>query len=112
MQDGKILNSLYHNLRRGYYDPNMLLHHSDVYYVRAALMAKAWVLLSGNSPKIVQDEVSKMSLETLGNILREEGLLKYHEYGIPRWYARKWLNEGLSKRQAVKFARSVQRRYV
>jgi len=107
---GKILSELYRNLRKDHYDPDMLLHHSDVYYVRAGLMADEWVLLEGTAPPEVKEAVSKMSLEALGEILREEGMLRYYEYGIPRWYARKWLSEGLSKRKAVERIQRIQRK--
>ncbi len=111
MQVGRILSELYHNLRKEHYDPNMLLHHSDVYYVRAGLLAHTWVILTGNAPQVVQDAVRKMPLEDLGKILREEGLLKYYEYGIPRWYAKKWLQEGLTHKQAVDRIQRIQRKH-
>ena len=88
----------------------MLLHHSDVYYVRAGLMADKWLLLEGSAPPEVKEVIPNMPLKDLANLLREEGLLKYHEYGIPRWYARKWFNEGLSKKKAVELVQRIRRR--
>ena len=105
MRVGQILSRLYHNLREGRYDTAMVLHHSDVYFVRAALLAENWDILEGGPPEAVRALVEDMSLEDIATILREEGLLAYYEYGIPRWYARKWLNASPSRQQAIKNAK-------
>ena len=93
MQIGQILSALYHNLRLERYDANMVLHHSDVYFVRAAILA--------GPEEELKPLIEAMSLEEIATILREEGLLSYYEYGIPRWYARKWLGEAQGKRKAI-----------
>jgi len=72
----------YHSLKEVYdklaENPNhtyFRLYHSNIHYVRRHL----------------EDKFEReFSLEETYTLLYEEGLLPAHEYGIPRWFIRKY----------------------
>lgn len=63
------------------------LCHSSVYYVLEALRSS---VEGAEIPQEVQDCAKALTVDELKDILHEEGLLPASDYGIPRWYARKW----------------------
>ncbi len=111
MYIGKILSDLYYKLREDRQSFTITLHHSDVYYIRAGLLADSWEIIKekdkhGNDitsspPEYLKSIIRSMPLADMETILREEGLLPYHEYEIPHWYARKWLNEAKKRRNVL-----------
>jgi hypothetical protein len=64
------------------------MRHSSSHYAKAAFTVDDWEE-TPNPPKAVREAVLAMSVEEFDDILREEGLLPWGEYGVPRWFVRK-----------------------
>lgn len=65
------------------------MRHSAAHYAKAAFTVDEWEETPRPS-KAVVEAIKKMSVEEFDDILREEGLLPWSEYAVPRWFVRKW----------------------
>jgi hypothetical protein len=86
------LADLYRNLNEGHWHSPVTMFHSNVHYCKAAFTHDEWELLPEPSEE-VQEAFRATPIEDINQIMLEEGLLPWYEYGIPRWFARKWLPE-------------------
>lgn len=84
-----ILADVYHSLRET--DTiNVYIPISDCFYAKSAVDWNLGI---------------DLSVYDMENLLLSEGMLSYKSYGIPEWYARKWLVKG--EQISTKSSRSI-----
>ena len=95
-----IVDRFYENLHNGVIE-EITMYRSEIHYCLAALK-------SDRVPPKVRAAASKMTVEQLYEVLKEEGLLPTSQYDfIPKWYARKWLTpKKRSQAQRIKDAKA------
>lgn len=79
VEPGKILHEFYMNQRQDADD--LILPHRNAYY--------AWTMAK-EDPELTKKLGRPVTLEEIEVAMYREGMLPAHEYGIPRWFCRKY----------------------